>query len=252
MNLDRHALDEDLPTAAPSASPGSAPGTAPSAASAGGSPPARHATHWDQQRNWPALALILALHAGGLWALMQVESVRKAVEEVAPIMVGLVTVPPPEPPRPKVEPPPPKPRPIKPKPLPQMIVAETPAPAPMVAPPPEPVPVEEPPPPPPAPPSPPAPIVPPNFVAAYLDNPAPSYPAASRRSGESGTVMLRVLVNPEGRAETVDVQTSSGFPRLDRAAVDAVRKWKFVPARQGDRTLAAWVLVPLNFELKNS
>lgn len=238
VNVDRHQLDAGRPLASPAA--------------ASALRHARHEADWDQSRRWPALGLILALHVGVLWGLMQMESVRKAVEEVAPIMVGLISIQPPEPPKPKVEPPPPKPKAIKPKPLPQMIVAQTPAPAVMVAPPPEPVPVEEPPPPPPAPPAPPAPIIPPNFVAAYLDNPAPAYPIASKRMGESGKVMLRVLVNPEGRAETVDVQTSSGYARLDRAAVEAVRKWKFVPAKQGDRSLAAWVLVPLNFELKTS
>lgn len=133
-----------------------------------------------------------------------------------------------------------------------MIVAETPAPAPMMAPPPDPVPVEPPPPPPPATPAAPAPIVPPSFVAAYLDNPPPSYPASAKRLGETGTVMLRVLVNPLGRPDSVEVERSSGYSRLDRAALDAVRKWKFVPAKQGDQAVAAWVLVPLNFELTTS
>lgn len=183
---------------------------------------------------------------------MQVEAVREAVQENVPIIVGLITLPPPAPP--KIEPPPPKPAPIKPKPKPQMIVAEVPTPSPVQAPPPDPVPVEETPPLQPlvAEPAPPAPIVPPNFVAAYLDNPPPAYPSTSKRLGETGTVMLRVLVNPHGRPDTVEIERSSGYARLDRAALDAVRKWKFVPAKQGDQEIAAWVLVPLNFELKTS
>lgn len=217
------------------------------------SPPARRPdAHWQQGRSWPALGLIVGLHAGGLWALMQLDSVREAVQEAVPIMVGLITLPPPEPP--KVEPPPPpppRPAPPRPRPEPAMIAAPSPEPAPMVAPPPDPVPepVEPQPPPPPAPP---AAVVPPNFLAAYLDNPAPSYPPSSKRLRETGMVMLRVLVNPLGRPDSVEVERSSGYSRLDRAALDAVRKWKFVPAKQGDQPISAWVLVPLNFELKTS
>jgi len=225
-------------------------------ASASAAPPAPRGDHggpgWDEGSRWPAMLLIVALHVGVLWGLMQVESVREAVQEVAPIMVGLITLPPPEPPKPKIEPPPPKPVPVKPKPKPQMIVAETAAPSEMVAPMPEPVMPEPPPPPPPAPPAPPAPIIPPNFVAAYLDNPPPVYPSASKRLGETGTVLLRVLVDEQGKSQSIEIQTSSGFSRLDRAALDAVRKWKFVPAKQGDRAISAAVLVPLTFELKNS
>lgn len=211
---------------------------------------------WSHSGGGPsALALIVALHAGVLWGLMQIDSVRTAVQEAVPIMVGLVTLPPKEPPKPVVEtPPPPKPRPVQPKPKPQMIAAQTEAPAAITAPIPEPEPVIEEPPPPPAPPAPPAPepIVPPNFLAAYLDNPAPSYPASSKRLGETGTVLLRVTVDENGRPESVKVATSSGFERLDRAAIDAVRRWKFVPARQGDRPIKAAVLVPLEFQLSSS
>jgi protein TonB len=210
---------------------------------------------WSRRGGGSALALIVALHAGVLWGLMQIESVREAVQEAVPIMVGLVTLPPKAPPKPQIEPPPPpKPPPVKPRPQPQMIAAQTEAPAPISAPIPEPVPVIEEPPPPPPPPAAaePAPVIPPNFVAAYLDNPAPSYPSSSKRLGESGTVLLRVVVDENGRPASVDVATSSGFERLDRAAIDAVRRWKFVPAKQGDRAVKAAVLVPLEFQLTSS
>jgi protein TonB len=209
---------------------------------------------WSRRGGGSALALIVALHAGALWGLMQIQSVREAVEEAVPIMVGLVTLPPKEPPKPLIEPPPPppKPRPVKPRPEPQMIAARTEAPVEMTAPLPEPEPVivEEPPPPPP-PAAAPVPIIPPNFVAAYLDNPAPAYPASSKRLGETGTVLLRVVVDENGRPESINVTTSSGFERLDRAAIDAVRRWKFVPAKQGDRPVKAAVLVPLEFQLSS-
>src|SRR5204863_4492509 len=66
-------------------------------------------------------------------------------------------------------------------------------------------------------------LVAPRFDAAYLDNPAPAYPAMSRRQHEEGRVMLRVRVGADGRAESVEIAASSGFDRLDRAAQDAVR-----------------------------
>jgi protein TonB len=92
-------------------------------------------------------------------------------------------------------------------------------------------------------------ITPPSFNAAYLDNPAPPYPAIARRTGEQGRVLLRVLVSTAGTAESVEVRTTSGSPRLDHAAQETVRHWRFVPARQGDRAVAAWVLVPISFTL---
>ena len=91
--------------------------------------------------------------------------------------------------------------------------------------------------------------VPPRFDAAYLQNPEPGYPMLSKRLGEEGRVLLRVLVNPEGLAEQVEVRQSSGHPRLDQAALGTVRRWRFIPARRGAERLAAWVLVPLSFQL---
>jgi protein TonB len=96
----------------------------------------------------------------------------------------------------------------------------------------------------------PIPVVSPRFDADYLSNPAPAYPAASRAMGEQGKVFLRVLVTPQGEAQEVHLGTSSGHERLDLAALDAVRRWKFVPARQGEETVAAWVIVPISFTLR--
>lgn len=93
------------------------------------------------------------------------------------------------------------------------------------------------------------PIEPPDFSAAYLNNPAPAYPMLSRRLGETGTVALRVRVGDDGQASEVTIFRSSGFARLDQAAIDAVRRWRFVPAQQGGRPVAAWVTVPLVFRL---
>ncbi|HWP10351.1 MAG TPA: TonB family protein, partial [Ramlibacter sp.] len=90
----------------------------------------------------------------------------------------------------------------------------------------------------------------PRFDADYLDNPAPAYPALSRRLGEEGKVVLRVFVRADGRPDAVEVKAGSGSPRLDEAAVHAVHRWKFVPARRGAEAVGAWVLVPIAFHLR--
>ena len=63
--------------------------------------------------------------------------------------------------------------------------------------------------------------------------------------------MLRALVEPEGRSGQIEIRSSSGSPRLDQAAIEAVRRWKFIPARRGDETVAAWVLIPIVFNLRD-
>lgn len=90
-----------------------------------------------------------------------------------------------------------------------------------------------------------------SFDAAYLNNPAPAYPLTSRRQGESGKVLLLVQVTPHGTAAQVEIKQSCGFARLDEAALEAVRKWRFVPARLGEVAIAASVIVPLSFKLNS-
>ena len=89
------------------------------------------------------------------------------------------------------------------------------------------------------------------FDADYLKNPAPTYPPLSRRMGEEGKVVLRVTVTAQGTADGVEIRTSSGSQRLDDAAVNTVRRWKFVPARRGDTPVQSWVLVPVIFKLEH-
>lgn len=87
------------------------------------------------------------------------------------------------------------------------------------------------------------------FDAAYLHNPRPAYPVASRRLGEEGKVVLKVRVASDGRALAVDLEKSSNFERLDEAARQVVARWRFVPARRGDEVVESSVLVPLVFRL---
>jgi protein TonB len=91
---------------------------------------------------------------------------------------------------------------------------------------------------------------PPDFRAAYLRNPPPGYPAAARRNGEEGTVMLRVLVSAEGAPREVALERSSGSSVLDAAALATVKTWRFSPARRGGEPQEAWVLVPIVFRLE--
>lgn len=90
----------------------------------------------------------------------------------------------------------------------------------------------------------------PRFDVDTLDNPTPAYPALSRRLGEQGQVLLQVDVGTDGRAHEVAVNRSSGYPRLDHAALETVRRWTFIPARLGRLAIAASVLVPISFSLK--
>jgi periplasmic protein TonB len=92
-------------------------------------------------------------------------------------------------------------------------------------------------------------FTPPLFNAAYLRNPPPRYPLAARRNGEQGTVTLRVLVDREGLPASVAIEKTSGYAPLDNAAREAVRAWRFAPARRGNQAVEAWVLVPVVFRL---
>lgn len=78
--------------------------------------------------------------------------------------------------------------------------------------------------------------------------PAPRYPAAALRRGESGTVMVRAEIRPDGTPDVVTVARSSGSRQLDRAALDAVRRWRFRPAQQDGQPVRAAVMVPISFE----
>jgi protein TonB len=86
--------------------------------------------------------------------------------------------------------------------------------------------------------------------AVQASSPLPDYPALSRRLGEQGEVVLRVQVSAGGHALAVELAKPSGFDRLDRAALQAVGKWRFVPAMADGQLLTAWFEVPVRFELR--
>jgi len=80
----------------------------------------------------------------------------------------------------------------------------------------------------------------PTIDASFRGNQPPVYPVIARRRGEQGTVILRVLITPDGRASDVELVRGSGSAHLDRSAIETIRQWRFVPAIKGGRPAAAW------------
>ena len=211
---------------------------------------------------------IVALHAAAGWGLLQIAAVREALTEAAPIFVSLLDAPtPPKPPEPPPPPPPPKVvQRTPPPPVPIITAAPSPAPAVFVAPPPPPVieplaPIA-----PPLPPAPPAPVaapappvapapppaprnIPPSAIQ-YLDVPAPVYPRASIRLNESGVVVVRVFIDEAGLPRQVQVAKSSGYTRLDEAAVAGVQKARFKPPTENGQPISGWARIDIPFELE--
>ncbi|PPD55458.1 MAG: hypothetical protein CTY10_06925 [Methylotenera sp.] len=220
--------------------------------------------------SWLTTLLVVLAHIGAIYLLVTQKLLTKIeVPPAKPMMVSLIAPPAPEPELvPVIEPPKPQIKPevkpvVKPKKVvekikpietpterlveatvEQPIIEEAPA-APV-----EPVKVAE------APKAPPVvekaveeKIEPPRFGVSYLNNPAPDYPATSRRLGEEGRVLMRVLVSADGAAEDVQIEKSSGSDRLDEAAMKAVKRWRFIPAKKNNQALSAYVIVPVKFSL---
>jgi len=233
-------------------------------------------------------ALVVVLHVAGVLTLVRLGSVPPKAPEIQSIEIALIQAeapapaqiqpPAPSPPAnvtpPAKVPPRPAPKPVvkpapKPaiKPLPTAIKTAPPDPEPepaQAAPAPAPAPAPETPSlqPAAAPATPPAktaapaaaaaPVTSARFDADYLNNPPPSYPPLSRRMREEGKVLLRVVVSADGAPKRVEISQSSGSERLDKAARSAVERWRFVPARQGERAIEAAVLVPIIFKLEGN
>jgi protein TonB len=201
-----------------------------------------------QGLSFAGVTIAHALFLGMVAAAVPAERLAELARPFTARVIELAPEVPPPPPPPKQPP-----KKVRPAPLP-VLATHMPAPAPEAS-------VFTVPPQPPAPPAVPiaaapvaAPVAPAivgaRFDADYLHNPKPVYPPASRRLAEEGRVLLRVRVTAEGLAEQVEIKHSSGFARLDQAARDTVARWRFVPARRGSETVAAWVLVPITFNLQ--
>jgi protein TonB len=88
--------------------------------------------------------------------------------------------------------------------------------------------------------------------ASYKETPQPVYPESARSEGREGRVLLRVLVDNQGRSKTIDISSSSGNEALDRAAADAIKRWRFHPARYGDKAVESWLRIPIEFRLADA
>ena len=219
-----------------------------------------------QQRNLAIAASVVLLHGAALWAL-QSGLVKRVVETVVAVEVIAQFI---EPPLPKVEPPPPPPPVVAPKPVMQPVVPKTTA----LPPPPVPLAIADPTPAPNAPtgvvapptplppitapvaaapapaPAPPPKVELPSSDADYLQNPKPIYPPMSKRLGEQGKVVVRVLIGVDGSAKQAEIRQSSGFDRLDLAALTTAQNWRYVPGKRGGVPEAMWFSVPINFVLE--
>jgi protein TonB len=216
---------------------------------------------------------VVLFHVAALWAL-HAGLLQRVVEVVVPVMAISQAEPPPPPPPPKppepvkppeppkLTPPPKTPQPVlTPPPTPQPPAPATPEPpavlaAPTAAPTAPAVQAAPPAPPPPAPPAPPPPpaapakVEMPSSKADYLHNPPPDYPRMSKRLGEQGKVVLKVLIGTDGTPQKVELVTSSGFERLDKSAMDAAMRWRYVPGKRGGVPEAMWYQVPIQFTLE--
>lgn len=197
------------------------------------------------------LAAVLGIHALVLFGLADLTMRQPLRDVVHEIVVRLIEEPPrPAPPAPQEPPSPPVRKAVtrQPEPLPVLTTASEARTAGAFAVAPQPPVPQAPPPIQVAPPAPMA-VSPARFDADYLDNPKPAYPPVSRRLNEEGTVQLRVRVSAQGQPLEVEIRQTSGFPRLDAAAREAVARWRFVPARRGDEAVESWVGVPIIFKL---
>jgi protein TonB len=89
-----------------------------------------------------------------------------------------------------------------------------------------------------------------DYKAAYLNNPRPAYPLLAIRQGAQGQVLLLVEVLPDGRAGRIELEKLSGHAMLDAAAMNAVRAWRFTPARKDGLLTTQTVRIPIHFNLK--
>jgi protein TonB len=90
----------------------------------------------------------------------------------------------------------------------------------------------------------------PSSDADYLNNPKPAYPSLSKRLGEQGRVVVRTFIGADGSAQKTEIQQSSGFDRLDQAALTTAMRWRYVPGKRAGVAEAMWFNVPFNFVLE--
>ncbi|MCI4588688.1 energy transducer TonB [Sphingobium sp. BYY-5] len=204
--------------------------------------------------NMLAIIAIVAIHALAIGALIQVRNHVQRVEAARLTVVNLN--PPPPPPAAETPPPPPStpqvvaPPPIVRTPVPPLPQVQT-TPDPVPVPTPAPVTVAIP-----GPPAPAAPPAPPSMVQGgdlgtqMVAGKPPRYPIESRRKHEQGTVVLTLILGLDGAVESVTLAQSSGSSRLDNAARDAVKGWRWKPTIRGGQPVRVKGVVEIPFVLR--
>ncbi|WP_281744365.1 energy transducer TonB [Polynucleobacter yangtzensis] len=96
-----------------------------------------------------------------------------------------------------------------------------------------------------------APTVDADYKAAYLNNPKPPYPAMAFKMRVEGTVILKALIQPDGKCSEVVIAKTSGNDSLDRSALNTVSQWQFTPAKAQGKEISQWVNIPITFSIKN-
>jgi protein TonB len=96
-----------------------------------------------------------------------------------------------------------------------------------------------------------APITSPSADAFMSQNPKPPYPISSRENGEQGAVMLYACITDHGKVERVDLAESSGYPALDRSALNTIRHWSFRPAQESGKSIPMCYRLPVRFYLSS-
>ncbi|MBI5791525.1 MAG: energy transducer TonB [Rhodocyclales bacterium] len=198
---------------------------------------------------WPGLAIVIALHGAALWGLWQ-HRLLPTPAALEPLFVRFIA-----PPAPAIREQTPRP-PARPQPevksQPQQLLAAMPTATPQV-------PAAPAPPPPAATPEAPRMALPAGPVAlgselavACAERAAPAYPAASRRRGETGSVVLRVELDEQGAVAEAWIETASGHERLDHAALVAVKTWRCTPPRRNGEAVRAIARQAFHFLLQGS
>lgn len=199
----------------------------------------------DRNPNWSMIIGIVALHVVTLTALVKFDVIHIA-EKKKPLVVELIA----EPPAPPAD---------KPKPEPVVVekvqpVVVTPQPIVQTIAPPPPITVTTTPPPPKqvtvAAPQPTGPVMVGNLDEKLLEGSPPRYPMESRRKHEQGTVVVRLLIGADGRVTDISVVQSSGFNRLDQAALQAIRTWRWQPTIRDGQPVEIRGLYSMPFTLR--
>lgn len=213
--------------------------------------PAPMASRYTERRsvNLPVIIAIVLIHAVAITAIMQVRQHIIARKEASLTVVNLT--PPPPPPAAEEPPPPSQPRIVAPPPLVQVPLPpvqqvvttpiSSPSPTPTIAaPPPVAVAVS----------APPSTVQSNDLSTRMLSGKPPRYPIDSRRKHEQGTVLLSLTLGLDGKVSMINIAKSSGFARLDDAARDAVRNWRWAPTIRDGQAVMVRGLVEIPFMLQ--